>query len=197
MIKVYTGPVKSGKTKHLIQLYNDLCSFDGESTVKIFSSKYSANSGLKVESRHGISAKSTPINTLYDILPYVRVGDTIIIDEFQFLQMSKHEMFKFLKLHAQDYDFYIYGLDKDYRGMPFHLMANIMCFADNITRLHGNCDKCKDINSTMYSVRLINGEACSIDIEEELIILDNSIDNNRRVEYNALCPDCWYDTYID
>lgn len=194
MIKVITGPVKSGKSKHLIQTYNDLCVF-GDS-CKIFSSKFSINSGNKVESRFGVSVKATPINTLYDILPFVKIGDTVFIDEFQFLQMSKQELFDFINKYSIHYDFYIYGLDKDYRGIPFHLIANIMAFADNIEKLKGNCDICSSHSSTNYSLRLINGEASKIDIEEELIILDNTVDQNRKVEYNSVCPDCWYKEYF-
>lgn len=194
MIKVIAGPVKSGKSKHLIQTYNDFCNF-GDS-CKVFSSKLSLNSGTKVESRFGVSVKSTPINNLNDILPFIKVGDTVFIDEFQFLQMSKQELFDFINKYSIDYDFYIYGLDKDYRGIPFHLMVNIMAFADSIEKLKGNCDSCGLHSSSSYSLRIINGESSKIDIEEELIILDNTVDQNRKIEYNSVCPDCWYKTYF-
>ena len=63
MIKITTGPVKAGKSKKLIETYNELIAQGIK--VQVFSSKYSLTSGEGIVSRYGTEIKAIPISSLY------------------------------------------------------------------------------------------------------------------------------------
>ena len=81
-----TGPVKAGKTKALIEKYEELTSM-GEQT-QVFSSKFSLNQGETVQSRFGTKLKAIPIDAMPDLLwsssPRPRYLSFLI--ELEFLQ---------------------------------------------------------------------------------------------------------------
>lgn len=192
MIKIITGPVKAGKSKKLIEYYNQL----KDCGVMVFSSKFSLNDGEDIVSRYGTSIKAIPINSLFDIFHHISLNhiNYILIDEFQFLQMTTAELKKFFELYGDDYHFYLFGLNLDYRRMPFKLTASAMAMADDIEFLNGYCDICEE-NVSQYSLRLENGAPAKQDDDGKLIILDGDGEETK-VTYQTICSDCWRKIYV-
>ena len=91
------------------------------------------------------------------------------------------------------YDFYLFGLNMDYRKSPFKLMASAMAMADDIKLIGGYCDICGKVPSK-YSLRLENDNPAQIDKEGQVILLDGEY-NNTKIEYKSICDDCWKKIY--
>ena len=104
MIKITTGPVKSGKSKKLIETHNMLT--EQGIKVQVFSSKYSLTSGESIVSRYGTNIKAIPISSLFDI-QYHTKPDTkaILIDEFQFLDMNSKEIKFYTEISIMNLNF--------------------------------------------------------------------------------------------
>ena len=192
MIKITTGPVKSGKSKKLIETHNMLT--EQGIKVQVFSSKYSLTSGESIVSRYGTNIKAIPISSLFDI-QYHTKPDTkaILIDEFQFLDMNSKEIKFFIEKHHYDYDYYIFGLNLDYQKRPFKLMAHMMCYADEIDIAGGYCDLCGNVPSK-YSLRLEDDKPASLNENGKIILLDGEY-GEQKIEYKAACDKCWREIY--
>lgn len=192
MITIFSGPVKAGKSKKLIETYQQL----KDCGAMVFSSKFSLTHGEDVVSRYGASLKAIPINSLFDIPHHISADKTvfhILVDEFQFLQMSTGELKAFFDEYYYKFDFYLFGLNTDYRRSPFKLMASAMAMADNIKLMHGYCDICGNIPSK-YSLRLENENPARIDKEGQVILLDGEY-SDIKIEYQSICDDCWKRIY--
>lgn len=192
MIEVITGAVSSGKSKRLIEYYNQL----KDCGVMVFSSKFSLAHGEKVTSRYGTSIKAIPINSLFDIPHHIgnKTVNYILIDEFQFLQMTTKDMLTFFKEYYCKYNFYIFGLNTDYKREPFSLIANIMTIADKVTILKQICPICKE-EMSKYSLRLINNKPAILEDDADLIILDGSSKDDYNISYQGICDKCWNEIY--
>lgn len=190
-VTVITGPVKAGKSKKLIEYYNQL----ENCGVMVFSSKYSLTNGESVVSRYGTKIKAIPINTLNDILCHIgsKFVKYILIDEFQFLQMKVDDMLSFFYKYGNSFEFFIFGIPNDYRRKPFPLMANIMTFANKVEIIGGYCDICGAVPSR-YSLRLENDKPANIKEEGQVILLDGEY-SDVDVKYQAICDDCWRKIY--
>lgn len=192
MIKITTGPVKAGKSKRLIEKYNELISQGIK--VQVFSSKYSLTSGEGIVSRYGTEIKAIPISSLFDI-QYHTKPDTkaILIDEFQFLDMNSKDIKFFMEKHHYDYDYHIFGLNLDYQKRPFKLMAHMMCYADEIEIVGGYCDLCGNVPSK-YSLRLEDNKPAQLNENGKIILLDGEY-GEQKIEYKSVCHDCWRRIY--
>jgi len=192
MIKITTGPVKSGKSKKLIETYNKLT--EQGIKVQVFSSKYSLTSGESIVSRYGTNIKAIPISSLFDI-QYHTKPDTkaILIDEFQFLDMNSKEIKIFMEKHQYDYDYYIFGLNLDYQKRPLKLMAHMMCYADEIDIATGYCDICGGVPGK-YSLRLEDNKPADINSNGKIIVLDGEY-GEQKISYQQICDQCWRRIY--
>lgn len=191
MITVICGPVKAGKSKKLIEYYEQL----KDCGVAVFSSKFSLTSGESVISRYGTEIKATPINSLFDIPHHIsgKFVKQILVDEFQFLQMSTGELKAFIDKYYYEYDLFFFGLNQDYRRSPFKLMASAMAMADKIEIIGGYCDICGKVPSK-YSLRLENGKPADIEKEGQVILLDGEY-SDIDIKYQSICDDCWKKIY--
>lgn len=192
MITVITGPVKAGKSKKLIEYYEQL----KDCGTMVFSSKFSLNEGETVSSRYGTKIKAIPINSLFDIQHHInhRFINYILIDEFQFLQMTTEDLQRFFDKYYYQYDFYIFGLNMNYKRQAFKLMANVMAMADKIEILNGYCDICKNEKSK-YSLRLKNGEPVDLKENAEVILLDGEYSQDE-IKYLSVGDECWKKIYV-
>lgn len=193
MITIISGPVKAGKSKYLIEKYEELMAM--AEPCQVFSSKFSLNQGETIQSRYGTTLKAISINSLSDIKNHLK-PDTlnIFIDEFQFLEMHPEEVSAFFKKYYHLYDFYIFGLDLDYRRNSFKIMNEANAWVDILIKKHANCDICGELNNTKYSMRLEDGKPADIKNNGKVIILDGE-DLGIDIKYQSTCDSCWRKTY--
>ena len=153
-IEVITGPMFAGKSEELLRRIRRL-----EYAKKNFcvfkpaiDNRYSDN---ELVSHLKNKSKAIVINNAKEILKYInKEVEFIIIDEAQFLDLELVEICETLANNGKK--IIISGLDMDFRGEPFPVMAALLCKAENIVKLTAICVKCG--NLATKSQKIINNK---------------------------------------
>ena len=146
---IYTGPMKSGKTTKLIEQY--IKTLNKDSRTGMFKPKLDTRwSATKVIDRNG---NNQIISTLLDDIDmlwnFKDMYKNFFIDEFQFLEGNISTINKLLELGK---NIWVAGLNLTTDKKPFGLMGDLMCFANTIYILKGNCDCCGKQNNGIYTI---------------------------------------------
>lgn len=170
MIKCYVGPMYSGKTSALINMYNRIWH---KESIKCFKPKIDDRDLGFIKSRDyqdGIPAIC--INDLKEIYQFIDSSTkTIFVDEAQFLTGDMSILID-LTLN-KEIDIYVAGLPMTSEQKPFGIMPLIMAISDSIEVIKGVCYDCnKDANYTYY-----DGEKSS-----DILVGNDS--------YMCLCGNC-------
>lgn len=168
-LEVYCGPMKSGKSKHLISRI-DTFSYVKNIDFLIFKPKIDTRE-VKLNSRHSNFKYDCILineNEPEQISNYIKETTKVIfIDEIQFF--SK-EIIKVLNLLLEKkHHLIVSGLDLDFRGEPFGSMGNILCMADKVIKLKGVCEFENCNKRATHTQRLILGEPAKYD--EPLVLI--------------------------
>jgi thymidine kinase len=104
----------------------------------------------------GYEVPAYAINELRDIRAVLKLHggcDTIAIDEAQFFEQGLPQLLE--SLAYEGHHIVVAGLDTDFRGEPFPVMAQIVMRADNVIKLRAICKVCgEDASRTQ---RLLGG----------------------------------------
>ena len=189
MLIAIVGPVKSGKSKALLETYKSL---SVEHKCVLLASCVSQENGNTIKSRCGLAEEAIPIKSYYEAVQYIDDNEYIFIDEVQFLPNEQGAL-KAVINRAIDKTVIVCGLDMDFRGDVFPTMATTLCMADEVRKMNGNCDICKVENISTMSLRLENGKPAEFDAE--LVSLDGEENGGVKIEYLTTCRDCYIKTY--
>lgn len=158
-IEVITGPMFAGKSEELIRRLRRLDYAKKKYLVfkPQIDNRYSQTD---VVSHIKNKVKAIPIKDVNDILHYdVSNVNAVAIDEVQFFSMDAVRVAD--TLANQGIRVICAGLDMDFRGEPFPVVANLMAKAEDITKLTAICVKC-GAPATMTQ-RIVNGIPASYD----------------------------------
>lgn len=109
---------------------------------------------LIIDLDDGPRLESQPVETTGAILEHVREGDDIVaIDEAQFFDVELVRVVD--KLATMGYRVIVAGLDTDFRGRPFEVVAVLMAQAEKVSKLQAICMECGADASR--SQRLVEG----------------------------------------
>lgn len=195
MLKIYVGPMYSGKTTELIRNYNRYrkykqiiidfdTSFDyndkKKSVIELESNLYYYVDNLCNHNNQEIEClKISNINILeqfyiqnLDIINDVKI---IHINEAQFFQDLKHVVINLLEKY--NINIYIYGLDGDFKREKFGEIMDLVPYCDSITKLKGVCNNCD--NNALFSHRICSGD-------QQMLVNDSQED-----KYIPLCRKCY------
>lgn len=144
MITTFIGPMFSGKSDKLIEVYNKIYNKDNIICFK----PVDDNRDLGVISSRNKQSqlKCYLINKFEDILFILRglntpfLGKIILIDEAQFIK-GNVQYLNYLSIKL-DYDIYISGLSLTSDLKPFGCMPEILSISDNIVKLWAHCYYC-------------------------------------------------------
>ena len=188
MIKIYTGPMYSGKTTELINNYNRFNKYnqividyntdttnynDIESSYIIYDNLYDHNKNkipcMKLQTLTEIKNLYVNKSTIFNNIKYIH------INEAQFFSDLK-EIVLFFAEYAE-INTYVYGLDSDWARNKFGQIHELIPYADSLIKLKGICKYCD--NESLFSHRICDGT-------EQIIIND---DNENK--YISLCRKCY------
>lgn len=169
MIKLYTGPMFSGKSYELLKEYEKKFHKD---KILMFKPKIDTRDYGVIKTRNNKEVPAILISDLNEIYKYLSDKiTTIFIDEANFIE-GNIEVLIDLSID-KDLDIYIAGLNLTSELKPFGLMPQIMAISDEIVYLYASCNECnRDASYTYY-----NGT------KDDDILVGN--DN-----YTALCSKC-------
>ena len=152
-IEVITGPMFAGKSEELIRRVKRL-EYAKKKTL-VFKPKIDNRfSESEVVSHSQLKTKSFNINKSTDILKYVK-SDTyaVVVDEVQFMDEDIVDVSELLA--NRGIRVILAGLDNDFRGEPFPIMAKLLAKAEFITKLTAICVKCGA--PATRTQRIVNG----------------------------------------
>ena len=138
-IEVICGCMFSGKTEELIRRLRRAQIAKQE--VKIFKPKIDVRyEKKKIVSHSETSLSSLTINKSVEILKHSKDADVIGIDEAQFFDSDLVEICNHLADEGKRV--IVAGLDKDYRGIPFEPMPQLLAVAEYISKTLAICMNC-------------------------------------------------------
>lgn len=177
-IEVITGPMFAGKSEELLRRVRRIEYAKKKCLVfkPGIDNRYSETEVVShIKNRTG----AISISSSKEIAEHVTADtDVVVIDEVQFLDDGVVAVANAL---AKDGKRVICaGLDMDFRGMPFRVMGELMCLAEEVTKLTAICPRCGGLAT--ISQRLIDGVPARFD--DPVILVGAS------QEYEPRCRHC-------
>lgn len=174
-LEIIVGPMFSGKTTRLVDIY-DACLIEGKS---VFVINYSAdirysNNMLSTHDKRMIPCLfSQTLNELWNIhiISDIHTADVILINEGQFFE----DLYEVVTTMVEKYNkkVYVCGLDGDFRQKKFGQILDLIPVCDKVTKLASSCHLCND--AAIYSHRITS--------EESQVVIGSS-------NYIPLCRKC-------
>jgi thymidine kinase len=183
--EVISGPMKSGKTSRLLQLYKQFkfCEIPVMVINHPFDKRYS-DTLLSTHDKIMIPCiSSCSLTDIVDISKDILASGThinefnassvILINEAQFFE----DIVPWVTLAVEKYNksVYVCGLNSDFRRKPFGNWLDLQLICDKVTQLHSWCGLCKK-QQALFSHRLTS--------ETDKIVIGS--DN-----YIPVCRKCW------
>ena len=139
MIKTFTGPMHSGKTKAMIDVYNSI--YNKEHVMCFKPSKDNRELGLITSKDYDQQIPAICINTFEDILKNIDDKiSTIFIDEVQMLE-GNVSVLSYLSI-VKDIDIFIAGLNMTSEQDPFLVMPFVLAISDEVEIIKASCYDC-------------------------------------------------------
>lgn len=152
-IEVICGSMFCGKTEELIRRVRR--AIIARQTVQVFKPRLDDRYGVQTITSHtGQNHDAIPVDSATEIIQHLGKTTTVIaIDEVQFFDAVIIDVVE--KLAGQGMRIICAGLDLDFRGEPFGSMPQLLCRAEDVTKLHAICVVCGEQASRTQ--RLVNG----------------------------------------
>jgi thymidine kinase len=177
-IEVICGPMFAGKTEELIRRANRLEYAKKKYLVfkPTIDDRYSTT---EIVSHSNYRKNSICIKDSSEILKYVTDEiDAVIIDEAQFFDLAVINVAEWLA--NKGLRVICGGLDSDFKGTPFPVMAELLARAELVTKLTAICNVCG--NPATRTQRIINGQPA---YEDDPIVLVGA-----KEAYEPRCRKC-------
>lgn len=173
-LELILGPMFSGKTSRLLELYKQytFCNIPVAVINHSSDTRYHQTM-LSTHDQHMIPCFS--FTTLSDILthPVISQQEAILINEGQFFE----DLYPVVKLLLEKgKKIYIAGLDGDFERKKFGTILDLILLCDTVTKLTSLCSQCKDGTPGIFSMRLTNEK------QQTLVGADN---------YVPVCRKCY------
>ena len=154
MLTIYCGPMYSGKTTKLINMYNSNKDYFRKIVIdyNIQNDTIEENQLINHDNKKIHCIKTKNLNELFYHKTYsIRIGivKTFYINEAQFFPDLKDVVLRLLNMKKT---IHIYGLDGDFQQNKMGQILDLIPYCDSITKLKGKCNNC-DHNS-IFSKRI-------------------------------------------
>jgi thymidine kinase len=178
-VEVICGSMFCGKTEELLRRVRR--AIIAKQNVQVF--KHSLDDRYdgvqRVTSHDGQNYQAQHVSSAREILPLILPETTVVaVDEVQFFDSGIVDVVN--ELADRDLRVIVAGLDMDFRGEAFGALPQLLCRAEDVTKLHAICVVCgEDASRTQ---RLVNGKPARYD---DPIILVGAQES-----YEARCRNC-------
>jgi thymidine kinase len=177
MIKVFTGPMKSGKSEEMLREVNRKKKYAKKNVLVVkpdTDRRFSEDINKSRDNREIDCVTIPAMNPEYIYTLIDNSVQAIAIDEAQFFE--KLQIVHVVQdLHDKGYEVLIAGLNMDSDRRTFSYMPELMAIADEIVLLKAVCEFCGSENAT-YSY-------ADFDKQKEIVIGDEI--------YKACCHKCY------
>ena len=151
-LEVIIGPMFSGKTSRLIDIYKQ-CKFCNIPTVVINHSMDTRYDDHLLSSHDKLMIPCLQTTTLKSIVDNqeVQSANVLLINEGQFFEDLFATVEKWLKENKK---IYVCGLDGDFERKKFGQILDLIPLCDKVQKLTSLCSQCKNGTSGIFSMRL-------------------------------------------
>ncbi len=158
-IEVICGSMFSGKSEELIRRVRR--AMIARQRVQVFKPDIDTRYGIQsVTSHTGQNIDCVAVASSDALRDCLSIGTTVVaIDEAQFFDDGIIKLAD--ELASRGIRVLLAGLDTDFRGEPFGFMPELMCRAEDVTKLHAICVVCGEPASRTQ--RLVNGRPAHYD----------------------------------
>lgn len=172
-LELIIGPMFSGKTTRLINIYNEKKS-EGKKVKVINYSGDKRYHDSMLSTHDKIMIPCVFSNTIKEVCqpPEIHALDVILINEGQFFPDLYDSVLTLVETYKKEV--YICGLDGDFKRCKFGGLLDLIPISDNVIKLHAKCEKCN--KNAIFSKRLTN--------EEQQVLIGSS-------NYVPVCRDCY------
>lgn len=177
-IEVVCGPMFAGKTEELIRRVKRMDFAKKKYLIfkPTIDNRYAIS---EVVSHNQRKVKAINISSSKEIYNYITEDiEAVLIDEVQFFDEDVVEICR--ELADRGLRVICTGLDCDFRGNPFPIVASLLAMSENITKLTAICVCCG--NEATKTQRIINGEPAKYD--EPIILV------GEKESYEPRCRKC-------
>jgi len=166
-LELFIGPMFSGKTSKLLEVYKQY-TFCNVTTSVINHSKDIRYHDSMLSTHDKIMIPCIQSNNITDIInnKYIISSEVIIINEGQFFE-DLYECVTILL--ERNKKIYIAGLDGDFERKKFGQILDLIPLCDKVTKLTSLCSICKNGSPGIFSLRLSNEK------KQTLVGIDNYI----------------------
>ncbi|MFZ6015311.1 MAG: thymidine kinase [Patescibacteria group bacterium] len=177
-LEVICGCMSSGKSEELIRRLRRATI--AKQKVIVFKPGIDVRSDeTKIQSRNGVLYEAIAINDINDINQHLKNDIKVIaFDEVQFFQSELIEAIR--DLVASGRRIIAAGLDTDFRGNSFGIIAQLLAEADKVTKLDAVCMQCG--GRATRTQRFLNGSPAPFDAPQIVVGGDEM--------YEARCRNC-------
>lgn len=148
MIRTFTGPMHSGKTEHMLDVYNKIYN---KECIKVFKPLKDTRDFCMMKSKtYEQEVSAIGIERFEEILDYIDAKTrTIFLDEVQ-LMKGNLSVLSYLSI-AEDMDVYLGGLNMTSEQDPFLLMPQVLAISDKVENIPASCYDCgREATLTYY-----------------------------------------------
>ena len=175
-LEIILGPMYSGKTSRLVEIYKQ-CKFCDIPVVVInhsIDTRYDSGEIEDVLSTHDkVKIPCIKTNNLLDLYAdnsslndVVYLSDVILINEGQFFS----DLVAFVEcMLTENKKIYVCGLDGDFKRNKFGQILDLIPLCDKVTKLTSLCNICKNGTHAIFSKRV------SLETEQTIVGFNNYI----------------------
>jgi thymidine kinase len=170
-LEIIVGPMFSGKTTRLVNLYNQYIK-ENKNVCVINYSQDKRYHDTMLSTHDKIMIPCIFTNKIADVWDNISKSEIVLINEGQFFVDLYDEVFKMIEKEGKTV--HICGLDGDFLREKFGTISDLLPLCDEITKLKAICGICKD--SAIFSHRVTQ--------EKQQVVIGS--DN-----YIPLCRKCY------
>jgi thymidine kinase len=170
-LEIILGPMFSGKTTHLVDLYNAY----NDGGHKVLAINFSADKryhDTMLSTHDKIMIPCIFTDKITDLFDELLIVDIILINEGQFFPDLYENVLKLVDTYKKRV--HICGLDGDFKRNKFGNMLDLIPICDSVTKLQSKCHTCSKL--AIFSHRITK--------EREQVVIGS--DN-----YVPLCRNCY------
>tara|TARA_B100001063_G_C16549734_1_gene445430 strand:+ start:168 stop:707 length:540 start_codon:yes stop_codon:yes gene_type:complete len=177
MLTINCGPMYSGKTTKLINMYNSNNNDFRKLVIdyNIQNDNTEENQLINHDKQHIPCIRTKHLTQLFSDKSYstkIGTGTTFYINEAQFFTDLKDFVLKLLQMNKT---VHLYGLDGDFQQNKMGQILDLIPYCDSISKLKGKCNNCN--NKAIFSKRITSS------LEQYL---------TDETAYIPLCRKCFY-----
>ena len=154
-LELWLGPMFSGKTTQLIQIYKKF-TYIGKRVVVV---NYAADTRYHetlLSTHDQVMIPCKQAMTLSEAKEAMTLADVILINEGQFFPDLYETVLDLVERHRKMV--YICALDGDFQRNRFGRVLDLIPFCDRVSKLHALCSQCRDGSPALFSHRITREE---------------------------------------